>query len=162
MATVTPTRTPTPIAPSTPTPTLTPTPGGSQTSVTFDTLASPGRALTGQYPSGVVDWGSGAWYLSGPWGQLRTNSVSFNGPGATSASFTLLSPRRVVQLDAFNGGTVSSTITLACAGQPTVSVSLAANQLRTVVTNWSGTCTTVTVGSSNGWDTNFDSLLLQP
>jgi len=117
--------------------------------------------LSGQYPVGLIDWGSSRWYLSGPWGAFTTNSIGFNGAGPTSASFTLLSPNRVVQIDAYNGGSGASTVTLSCAGQPTVSVSVAARQRVTIATGWSGTCSTVTVGSSNGWDTNFDNLVVQ-
>jgi hypothetical protein len=39
---------------------------------------------------------------------------------------------------------------------------VAAGQVATVTTGWTGTCTTVTVGSSNGWDTNFDDLEYAP
>jgi hypothetical protein len=39
-------------------------------------------------------------------------------------------------------------------------VALAARTQTTVVTNWTGTCTTVTLGSTNGWDTNFDNLVI--
>lgn len=79
----------------------------------------------------------------------------------TSGSFTFLVPRRLLRLDAYNGGTTSSTITLACAGQPTLSLSLAVGQLVTgVATNWTATCATVTITSSDGWNTNFDNLVI--
>jgi hypothetical protein len=72
--------------------------------VNFNDLSN-NRVLNGQYPSGVIDWGSNNWYVSGPWLQFTTNSVSYNGPGATSKTFNLLTPMRFVQVDAFNGGT---------------------------------------------------------
>jgi hypothetical protein len=128
--------------------------------VTFDDLSNPNRTLGGQYPSGLIDWGSNAWYLSGPFGAFRTQSVSFNSAAMTSASFTLLSPRRLVQIDAYNGGPSSSAVSLSCAGQPIVNATLAAHQLVTIATNWSGTCASVQLTSSNGWDTNFDNLVL--
>ena len=168
-ATATPTSTPTstptptpggPTATPTSTPTATPTPlPGSQT-ITFDDLANPNRVLSGQYPTSLIDWGTTAWYLSGPYGSFTTNSISFNGASPTSASLTFLSPRRLVQLQAFNGGTGASTITLACPGQPTVTTTVGAGQLTTITTNWTATCTSVIVGSSNGWWTNFDTLLI--
>jgi hypothetical protein len=143
------------------TPAATSTPEGSPPqTITFDDLASPNRVLNGQYPSGLVDWGTGLWWLSSPWGQFTTNSLSFNGGGPTSEPVVFLSPRRLVQLDAFNGGLIASSITLSCTGQPAVQVSVAPNQRTTIATNWTGTCSTVTVGSSNGWDTNFDSLVV--
>jgi hypothetical protein len=166
----TPTRTPMPLVTNTPTrtptatntPTRTPTPTtvtGSQT-VSFDDLSSPNRTLGGQYPSGVINWGTNSWYLSGPWRRFTTNSISFNGGTPRSASFGFVSPRRLVQLDAFNGGTGASTVSLGCDAQTPLQVTLAANELRTIATGWSGTCTNVTLGSTNGWNTNFDSLVL--
>jgi len=145
---------------STATPTATPTPAPNQT-VDFNNLSNPNRALSGQYPTGVIDWGTNGWYLSGPYGAFTTNSVSFNGAGMTSQGFGFVSPRKLVQVEAYNGGSGSSTITLGCAGQQTRTYTLAAHTLATLVTNWSGTCNTVTVTSSNGWDTNFDNFVIQ-
>jgi hypothetical protein len=126
--------------------------------VTFDDLQSPQRPLTGQYPNGLIDWGANPWYLSGPWGRFSSNSVSFDSSGMTSATFTLLSPRRLTVLDAYNGGTTDSTVSLACPGQITRQISLASNELATVATNWTGVCSSITLSSSNGWYTNFDNL----
>jgi hypothetical protein len=133
----------------------------SGSTVTFDDLPNANRPLSGQYPSGVIDWGSLSWYLSGPYGQFSSNSVGFNGSGVTSASFTFVTPSRLMQVDAYNGGTTSSTVNLTCAGQPTVGVTLAPRQLATVKTGWTGACSTVTLSSSNGWDTNFDTFVVQ-
>jgi hypothetical protein len=134
---------------------------GQQLSVSFDDLSNPNRPLTGQYPSGVIDWGNGAWWLSGPYGQFQSNSISFNGAGPKSAAFTLVTAHTLAQFDAFNGGTASTTVTVSCPGQATKSTTLASNQLTTIKTGWSGTCASVTIGSSNGWDTNFDNLIVQ-
>lgn len=126
-----------------------------------DDRAGQNQALNGQYTAGVIDWGSGRWYHSAPWGKLTTKNLSFNGSGISSASFTFVAPRRLVSLVAYNGGNGSATVTLSCAGQPTKHVTLAANQLATIATGWTGTCGTVTVASSNGWDTNFDTLVVE-
>jgi hypothetical protein len=56
----------------------------------------------------------------------------------------------------YNGVTGPSTITLSCPGQPTRTTTLSAGQLTTFATGWTGACTTVTIGSSNAWGTNFD------
>lgn len=155
MATATATSTPT----MTPAPTSTPTPAtGATSTIGFDDLRNPNRTLSGQYPGGVVDWGTNSWYLSAPWRRLTTNSISFNGAGSTSQSFRFLSPRVLVQLTAYNGGRVSSTVHLDCGGNTSVDVTLAVDELRTISTGWAMPCSVVTVGSSNGWDTNFDSL----
>ena len=164
--TTAPTRTPTPSA--TPTRTAVPTSTtaaatptlAAATTVTFDDLSGQNRVLSGQYPTGVIDWGANAWYLSGPWGAFTTKSVGFNGAGPTSASFAFVTPRRLVSVRAYNGGSAATTVTLSCAGQPTVTTALAAGQVATISTGWTGTCTAVTVGSTNGWDTNFDDLVI--
>jgi hypothetical protein len=141
------------------TPTPTPTPGtGTAQTVTFDDLAEPGRPLDGLYPSGLIDWGSGQWYLSPPWGSFLTNSVSFTS-GRRSASFALLSPRRLTSLDVFNGGNAPTGVLVACPGQLTRQISLAANQLATMTLNWTGPCSNITVSSSNGFEANFDTLV---
>ena len=129
--------------------------------MTFDDLSAPDRPLTGPYPAAVANWGGGAWYLSSPYGRFTTQSVSYNGPAATSATVSLLAPQRVVQIDAYNGGSVPSTITLSCAGLPTVQSILPVDAVQTITTGWATTCSgALTIGSTNGWDTNFDNLVL--
>ena len=56
---------------------------------------------------------------------------------------------------------VASTITLSCTGQPNRQMTLAVGQLSTIITGWGGTCPNVTISSTNGWDTNFDNLVLK-
>ena len=155
------TTTPTPVRTATPTSTATPGGGTTSQTVTFDDLSSPDRPLSGQYPSGLINWGTNVWYLSSPWGRFTTNSISFNGDGPTSASFSFVAPHRLLRLDAYNGGSGATTVTVACSGQPTVTTTLGAGQVTTLATNWTATCTTVTIGSSNGWWTNFDNLVVQ-
>src|SRR5262245_3104259 len=144
-ATQTPTNTPTPLPAATATPPP-PPPAGSQT-VTFDDLTNPNRTLNGQYPSALIDWGTNAWYLSGPWGAFRTNSIGFNGPAPANASFTFLSPRRLVQIDAYNGGSAASTVSVSCAGQTTRQVTVGVHQTTSIAPAWSGACTRVTLTS---------------
>ena len=97
--------------------TVTVSAGSTQQTITFDDLPNPNRPLNGQYPSGTIDWGRGAWYLSGPFGQFTTQSIGFNGAGPTSAALSFVSPKQLVQVDAFNGGSAASTVTLGCPGR---------------------------------------------
>jgi hypothetical protein len=132
--------------------------------ITFDAAVqdrSTGEALDDQYPSGVIDWGSGVWYLSGPWQELSTNSISFNGDGISSGTFHFMSPHQLVSLEGYNGFDQPGTVTLSCAGHPDVQVTLAANEISAIQTGWSGNCNDVTVSTSNGWYTNFDKLVIQ-
>jgi len=118
------------------------------------------QVLNGQYPASVVDWGTDSWWLAGPWKSFTTNSISFNGAGPTTQSFTFLNPKRLISLKAYNGTEVGSdaVITISCSGNPTQTVTVNPNQLLTITTGWIAACSVVTIGSSNGWDTNFDDL----
>jgi hypothetical protein len=129
------------------------------TLVTFDDLSPPGRNLNGQYPTGQINWGTGNWFLSGPYGPDTTNSISYPSGAMTSAPFSFVTPQRLISLQAVNGGPVSSTIAVSCAGNPTKTQVVPAGQWVTVSTGWTTTCSTVTLGSSNSWDTNFDNLV---
>ena len=126
------------------------------TTCTFDDLANPNRPLTETYCG--IDWDTTTWYLSGPYSLFTTQSVSYPDGTPLSAPFTFITPRTLIQFDAANGGTVASTITLSCTGNPTVTQVVAVNTAPTITTNWTQSCSTVTVGSTNGWDTNFGNL----
>ncbi|MEX1253461.1 MAG: choice-of-anchor L domain-containing protein [Dehalococcoidia bacterium] len=156
--TVSATSSPTAQATSTRTPTVTPS-GGAVNVITFDDAKGQYRTLNGQYPAGVIDWGKKQWWLSGPWGVFETKSIGFNGPGLKQASFKFIEPRRLVSVEAYNGGKPTK-VTLRCAGQPDVVAPIAAKTLVTIVTGWTAPCAKVTVFSTNGWDTNFDNLTL--
>jgi hypothetical protein len=152
-ATPVPTNTPIP-----PTPTIAPTstptqaPPGQEVTITFNDLTPQDRALSGTYPAGVANWGTNVWYLSSPWAGFPTASVSFNSPFAQSATVQFLTPVRLVRVSATTPGT--STVTLSCAGLPNRQVQVTGTTV--IATGWQGTCATLTITSSNGWDTNFD------
>ena len=117
--------------------------------------------FSGQYPTGVIDWGTNSWYLAEPWGQFSTKSISFNGASMTNALFTFLNPKKLVKIDAFNGGTVTSTVTLSCTGNPNRVVSVSVDTILTIDTGWMTACDQVTISSTNGWGTNFDNLVIE-
>jgi hypothetical protein len=130
-------------------------------SVSFDDLPNPNRALTGQYPDGLIDWTDGAWLLSGPFDHFSGNSVSFSRAGPTSAAIALAEGVMLLQLDADNGGSSPSTVTSSCEGQPDATLLLNSHQASTLATGWSAPCTAITISSSNGWDTNFRNFILR-
>jgi hypothetical protein len=158
------TSTPTPTVTSAPTSTATSTPtpvGGQPQTITFDGVPGENHALTGQYPTGLIDWGiNGTWWVSPPWGPFSTKSVSFSGPSVINDSFTFLSPRRLIRLSAYNGRSSPGTVTLSCAGQPNVTTTILGGAVQVITTNWTSTCTTVTITSTNDWDINFDNLVI--
>jgi hypothetical protein len=118
---------------------------------------SPG-ALSGDYPAGVANWGAG-WIVSAPFGGFGTNSSSFSGAAITQASFTFSSARRLVSLQASNGESASSTISISCSGNTTKTQAVAPGATVTITTGWTNNCTTVTIASSNSWNTNFDNII---
>lgn len=115
--------------------------------------------LSGQYPTGIIDWGNGSWWVSQPWGAFTTNSISFFSANIFSGSFSFLTPLRLVRLDAYNGGAANSTVTISCGGL-TTQATLAASQKLTIATGWTNACSPVLVSSTNGYDTNFDDLVV--
>jgi hypothetical protein len=164
VATSNPTNTPVPTTTaqptSTPVPTATPI-AGSMT-VSFNDKPGQDTVLNGQYPSSVINWGSNKWYLSAPWGLFTTKSISFNGGKLKSASFAFISPKVLTAFDVYNGGSGSTKVTLSCAGNTNKVITVNAKQLlSSVATGWSKPCTTVTLSSSNGWDTNIDNLIIK-
>jgi hypothetical protein len=127
--------------------------------VTFDDLSSQNQPLNGQYPAGILNWGTNVWFHSQPWGAFTTKSVSFNASTQTSGIITAINPLRLLRLDAYNGGTGQTTVSVSCPGQTTRQVTLAGGSVQTVVTGWTQSCASFTLGSSNGWNTNFDTLV---
>jgi hypothetical protein len=51
-------------------------------------------------------------------------------------------------------------VSLSCDGQPPVQTTVPAGQVVTIKTGWADVCSSVTLTSSNGWQTNFDNLQL--
>lgn len=140
------------------------TTAASQTMVTFDDLGNNHSAFgCCQYLNGIyagIDWGTNVWLISDPWGALTTRNVS--GPavtGSSTFSFTFSPARTLLSIQAYNGGSSPSTVSLACTGLPTVSQTVPTGTLATVSTGWTSICATVTVTSANGWNTNFDNLV---
>ncbi|MCL4366550.1 endo alpha-1,4 polygalactosaminidase [Patescibacteria group bacterium] len=127
--------------------------------ITFDTLRK-NRELKGQYPAGLIDWGQGIWFVNAPWGRFKTNNLIFDN-NIKGGSFTFLQPRRLVSLEAFNGGgSRTTTIKVSCPGQPDASVEVRAERTATLYTNWNAPCSPVTIYSGNGWNTSFDNLVI--
>ncbi|RKH28559.1 DUF4082 domain-containing protein [Corallococcus praedator] len=127
--------------------------------VTFDTFDGADEAITG--PHGPFYFVQNKWYLASPWGGFTTKSVSFNGGGVNQGELSIYGERNIVGLDAFTWDT-GATLTLSCFNQPTRIFTLTPGQVTHVVTNWQGTCSYVTLATSNGWDTNFDNIELTP
>lgn len=133
---------------------------GNQQTINFNDYPGQNVLLNNQYPTGVINWGTGnTWLVSAPFGSLATKNLSFSGSGINSGTFTFINPKRLLSIDAYNGGTSSTTITIACSGNTTKTFTLTSGQLSNLVTNWASTCSQITLSSTNGWDTNFDNII---
>lgn len=172
------TPTPTPTRIPTPTPTkMTATPTNKPTStptavpvvkkgiqtLTFDLLSGKELPLNTIYPENVLNWGINTWYLSGPYKKFKTKYVTFYNSSTQQASFTFLIPAQLVQVDALNADSSgNATVSLSCPGQPTVTTSIGRNSVKTIKTNWTGTCSTVTLSSTRGYnrDAGFDNFVI--
>jgi hypothetical protein len=112
-----------------------------------------------------IQWGTSAWYYSGPQRGFNGNNIGFRDAATSSGTFILPGGTHLVSIRANNPNdsenTVAATVTVSCSGQPTVSQSVPLNATVTLTTNWSAPCNVVTVTTSNNWHTNFDDLVYE-
>ena len=126
------------------------------TTVTFDDRTS-NHVLNGSYAG--ITWGTNAWDVDGPLATDSTNSISFHTSTVTGEPFSFASPQGLLSAQLESNSPTTAMITLSCAGNPTVSAQVAPGATATLTTYWQTPCTTVTVTSSNSWNTNLDNLV---
>jgi hypothetical protein len=127
--------------------------------VTFDDphLAG-GTLLKGQYPSGVIDWGTDQWRISVPEGGFGTFNLAVADPKATTAKFRFYWPRIFAGVDVYNGGAVDATVTIHSPEIREVSFTVKPGQLQRLRTEWRDTSTSVIFELKNGEGLRFDNL----
>jgi Glucose / Sorbosone dehydrogenase/CARDB len=141
--------------------------------VTFDNLPPQAALLTGEYPAGLINWGSNRWVHLVPAGRFPSKSITFVEltTGITSSWFDFVGEGRLVALDAFNLTASVSYVSLGCYNaqqqlvQPVGIFALQPDTVSTLRTGWTARCHSVTIGSANGQMTHFDNLVvdsLQP
>jgi hypothetical protein len=127
--------------------------------VTFDDphlLA--GTLFKGQYPSGVIDWGTEQWRINVPEGGFGTFNLAIADPKARSAEFRFYWPRIFVGIDVYNGGTSDAKITVHSPENRQTSFSVKPGQLQRLRTGWRDPSSTVTFDIQNGEELRFDNL----
>jgi hypothetical protein len=87
----------------------------------------------------------------------NTQSASFH-TNINTGTFTFSTPQVLVSTGVYSNGSSTALLTLSCSGNPNVSIQVAPNTHVTLTTNWNVPCSTVTVTSSNGWNTNLDNI----
>jgi hypothetical protein len=127
--------------------------------VTFDDPHLPGGApLSGQYPSGVIDWGKGEWEIGTPYGKFGTFTLVLQDPKAKHAEFHFPVPYVFVGLDVYNGGGTAVTITIRSPEVREVSFTIKPKELRRLKTEWRDASSQVSFDIENGEDLRFDNL----
>jgi hypothetical protein len=131
--------------------------------ITFDDphLAA-GTALSGQYPSGVIDWGLGQWRIHIPDGGFGTFNLALSDPKAVSAEFHFYWPRIFVGMDVYNSGASVATITIHSPEIRASQFMVKPGELRRLRTGWNDLSSSVDFDLKNGEGLLFDNLAYRP
>ena len=127
--------------------------------ITFDDphLAA-GKSLRGQYPSGVIDWGKGAWEIGTPFGKFGTFTLTRSDLKAEQEEFKFYAPRIFAGIDVYNDDENEATVTIRSPENREVSFVIKARELRRLRTNWHDPTTGVMLQFRNGQGLRFDNL----
>jgi hypothetical protein len=127
--------------------------------ITFDDPHLAARtALAGQYPSGVIDWGRGAWQIGTPLGKFGTFTLALSDAKATRARFSFYAPRIFTGVDVYNDGNADATVTVSSPETREVSYTIKPKQLRRLRTGWLAASSKVSFAFTNGHALRFDNL----
>ena len=127
--------------------------------ITFDAphLAA-GTMIEGQYPSGVIDWGSGAWQIHVPNGAFGTFNLSLADSSLKTAAFRFYAPRVFVGIDVYNGGDSEATVTIRSPEIRETSYIVKPGEVRRIRTGWRDPSSAVFFDFKNGEGLEFDNL----
>jgi hypothetical protein len=127
--------------------------------VTFDDPHLPaGTMLSGQYPSGVIDWPADQWRIGVPQGKFGTFNIALADPKVSSAQFGFYVPRVFVGVDVYNGGVSEAVLTVHAPDIREISFTLKPGELRRVRTGWRDPSSAVIFEMKNGDGLRFDNL----
>ena len=105
--------------------------------VTFDDPhMAAGTVLSGQYPTGAMEWGAGEWQIHVPAGGFGTFNVALTEGKAEHGQFAFGSPRVFVGVDAYNNGNEAAIITVHCPELRELTYTLQPGELRRIRTGW--------------------------
>ena len=127
--------------------------------ITFDDPHLPaGARLIGQYPSGVIDWGSGEWEIGTPFGKFATFTLLLADPKAKRGEFQFYAPRIFEGVDVYNGGNSDATLAVTSDELPMVSRTIKPNQLIRFRTGWHDPSSRVVFDVTGDHALRFDNL----
>jgi hypothetical protein len=114
--------------------------------------------LLGQYPTGVIDWGDGAWKICPPEGRMSTFSLCSADPQATKAQFRFCHPRILMRLDIYNPLPQNVIVTIRAPEMREVTYTLRSGELQRVNTGWMNRASGLTLESVHLSALRFDNL----
>jgi len=117
-----------------------------------------GTLLSGQYPSGDVDWGKAAWKIGPPEGKFGTFNLLPANPHAREAGFRFCAPRIFAGIDVYNGGEKEAALTIHSPENRELSFTMKPKELRRIRTQWRDASSEVTFDLVNGAGLLFDNL----
>jgi hypothetical protein len=127
--------------------------------ITFDDPHLPaGTPLLGQYPSGVIDWGSGEWKIGTPYGKFGTFTLALSDPNAMRAEFNFYSPRIFAGVDVYNDGDQNATFTVRSPETREMSHTIKPKELLHFRTGWRDPSSKVIFDFTDGRALRFDNL----
>ncbi len=137
------------------------TPCPAQTTTTVVTLDNPAPSgapdslLNGVFQG--IDFGTGQWRWSGPYGADSTNNAYFASSSGTSRSFSFSpGPRLLSSINVYT--TTTGTLTLSDGVNPPVTRAVTTGSMQLATTGWTQGSTVVTVAFSAGWSLGIDDI----
>jgi len=114
--------------------------------------------LKGEYPSGVIDWGTDIWKVCAPAGRMSTFSLCAAAPQATQAEFRFFYPRILLRLDVYNPLDHDITLTIRAPEMREHTFKLKAGQLQRFSSGWVDRASAVTFEAEGLPALRFDNL----
>jgi hypothetical protein len=127
--------------------------------VTFDAPhLQAGTPLTGAYPDGAIDWGSGGWRIGPPVGKFGTFTLALSDPQERRAFLSFRQPLIFIGIDAYNEGDSDATVTVSSPEERETAFVIRPGELRRLRTQWRDSSSVVSfVVTKGGW-LHFDNL----
>jgi hypothetical protein len=115
-------------------------------------------SLHGEYPSGVIDWGSGEWKVCAPGGLMSTFSLCASDSKTRRAAFRFAFPRTLMSLDVYNPTDHEVTLTLRAPEMREVTFHLKPEELQRIKTGWMNRASAVSLECGELGALRFDNL----
>jgi hypothetical protein len=114
--------------------------------------------LQGQYPSGVIDWGTDTWKVCPPAGRMSTFSLCAANAHTTEEQFRFFFPRILMRLDVYNPLDHDVTLKIRAPEMEERTFTLKAGQLQRIGTGWMDRASEVVMESDGLAALRFDNL----